>query len=304
MLAPSHAQTRALLAALPTRRGTRPVPDGAPLIQVRDLNVAFAGRKRWPWSRPDPNKAVAGVSFDIAPGETLGLVGGSGSGKTTLGRAILGLVRPTAGQVIWDGRDITHATGARRRTLAREMQIVFQDPMSSLDPRMRLDAIVAEGLRHDISVKPAQAVERARAALAECGLDASFARRFPHQLSGGQRQRVAIARALVLDPRLLVLDEPVSALDVTVQAHILKLLADIAATRGIAMLFVTHDLGVVEQIADRVAVMREGLIVETGSMAEVFDTPRHAYTKALLSVVPELEPHGSGYRLRTRSKKE
>ncbi len=304
MLRPSHPQTRALLEALPERRPLARTPASSVLLTVRDLHVAFPGRRRWPWSHPAPVEAVRGVDLDIAPGETLGLVGGSGSGKTTLGRAVLGLVATSAGTVVWDGEDITHAAPASRRALAREMQIVFQDPMSSLDPRMRLDAIVAEGLRHRPHMAREEARARARTALEECGLGTEFARRFPHQLSDGQRQRVAIARALVLDPRLLVLDEPVSALDVTVQARILRLLADIARRRSLAMLFVTHDLGVVEQVADRVAVMHEGRIVETGPTSEIFDAPRHEYTKALLSMVPELERDGAGYRIRRRGRKE
>jgi len=237
------------------------------------------------------------VDFELAAGETLAVIGESGSGKSSLAMLTLGLLAPSEGTLTIDGRSWSDRGRRERRELRRRIQVVFQDPASSLDPRMRVAEIVGEGLREP---GRAERDRRVAAALDEVGLDAGFAGRYPHQLSGGQRQRVAIARALVMDPEVLVADEPVSALDVTVQAQILDLLDRLRRERGFAMLFVTHDLGVVERLADRVMVMRDGRVVEAGTRDEVFDAPRDPYTRRLLSVAPVLVPEGDGYRLERR----
>ena len=297
---PRHPRTRALLDALPAAPPKDAPPRGEVLLEVQSLEVTFTGRRPLPWLAAPVTKAVRGVTLELRQGECLALVGASGSGKTTVGRAIAGLVPVSGGRLIHRGRDITDATLPERRALARSIQIVFQDPMSSLDPRMRLQDIVAEGLRHDPALSPAERRVRARTALGECGLGEGFARRFPHQLSGGQRQRVGIARALVLKPEILVLDEPVSALDVTVQAQILRLLADLKERHGMSYLFVSHDLSVVREMADRIAVMNEGRIVEAGSARDIFHRPQHDFTRRLLRILPELQRHGDGYRLLRR----
>lgn len=299
LMRPRHPKTRALLNALPSAAKRRPAPaaDKRTLLSVRDLHVTFGADRVWPWFRTPSVKAVRGVDLELREGETLALVGASGSGKTTVGRALMGLVPVTGGTIRFQGRPIQDADAKRRRALARQVQIVFQDPMSSLDPRMRLQDIVAEGLRHDDAVDRVQARRRAHEALEACGMDHRFFRRFPHQLSGGQRQRVGIARALVLRPKILVLDEPVSALDMTVQAQTLDLLMDLKQTFGLSFLMISHDLGVVEQVADRVAVMVNGQVVEHGTRADIFERPKHPFTRRLLSTLPELKPEGDGYVL-------
>lgn len=298
LIKPKHAKTRALLAALP--HGTPKPPREqaeAPLLKVRDAHVTFKGRKAWPWSKSSETHAVCGVDLDLHAGETLAIVGASGSGKTTFGRAVMGLQPLTDGGMSFRDEDITARTTRRQRALCRNIQIVFQDPMGSLDPRMRVQDIVAEGLRHDPTLSRAEARTRAVAALSDCGLSSDFAKRFPHQLSGGQRQRVGIARALVMQPEIIVLDEPVSALDVTVQAQVLALLERLQKEHGLAYVFISHDLGVVASIADRVMVMQAGEVVEHGSAEQVFSAPHHPFTRRLLSILPELRPEGDGYRL-------
>jgi len=253
----------------------------------------YAGERGWfGLGRPRPPvRAVDGVSFTIAAGKTLGLVGESGSGKTTVGRTMLRLQEPTRGTVVFDGKDVFALDAGPLRALRRQMQIVFQDPYSSLNPRMT----VAETLREPLEIH--HLTGEVSALLDEVGLDAAFAQRYPHELSGGQRQRVGIARALSVAPQFIVCDEPVSALDVSVQAQVLNLLADLQARRHLTYLFIAHDLAVVRHIADEVAVMYLGKIVERAPAAEIYAQPRHPYTRALLSAVPEPNPRAAKQRI-------
>ncbi len=235
-------------------------------------------------------RAVEDVSFAIAAGETLALVGESGSGKSTVGRAVLRLEEPTAGRVRFEGTDLATLTPRALREARRRMQIVFQDPFASLNPRRTIGASVAEGLEIHGIVPREEIGDRVSHLLEEVGLDASFASRYPHEFSGGQRQRIGIARALAVAPTFIVCDEPVSALDVSVQAQVLNLLLDLRTQRGLAYLFIAHDLALVHQIADRVAVMYLGTIVEIGPARAVIGAPSHPYTRALVSAVPEPDP--------------
>jgi peptide/nickel transport system ATP-binding protein len=248
-----------------------------PLLDVRGLCVDY-----------DAFRAVKGVSFAIARGETLALVGESGSGKSTIGRAVLRLVEPAAGEVRFEGTDVLAQRGAGLRALRRRMQIVFQDPFASLDPRLRIHAIVSEGLAiHGLCARGERRA-RAGAILERVGLGPDALDRFPHELSGGQRQRVGIARALAVEPALIVLDECVAALDVSIQAQVLNLLRDLQRERGLAYLFISHDLGAVRQIADRVAVLAAGEIVEAGPAEQVLGSPASALAKRLLAGAPRL----------------
>ncbi|WP_333750495.1 ATP-binding cassette domain-containing protein [Streptomyces sp. IBSBF 2394] len=260
---------------------------GRPILELNGLRKEFGGRR--------PNVAVDGVSLDVHEGETLALVGESGCGKTTLTRLLLGLLEPTAGSVRFDGRDLSALTASELRGVRRRMQVVLQDPYSSMNPRMRITDIVAEPLvTHDPEARGRRARARNRERVGELleavGLDAGIQDRYPHEFSGGQRQRVSIARALALHPGLLVLDEPTSALDVSVQATVLDLLADLQRRLGLTYVFVSHNLAVVAQVADRVAVMSRGRLVEVGEAAAVLRTPRHPYTRQLLDAVPVLDP--------------
>jgi peptide/nickel transport system ATP-binding protein len=247
-------------------------------------------------ARP-PVRAVDGVSFGIAPGTTLGLVGESGSGKSTVGRTILRLLEPTSGRVLFDGADVFALDSGALRALRRRMQIVFQDPYSSLNPRMTVARTLREPLEIHRLAPPAEMDGRVRALLDEVGLDPAFAGRYPHELSGGQRQRVGIARALSVEPRFIVCDEPVSALDVSVQAQVLNLLADLQQKRRLTYLFIAHDLAVVRHIADEVAVMYLGRLVERAPATAIYTDPRHPYTRALLSAVPEPDPRAAKQRI-------
>lgn len=253
----------------------------APAVEVRDLTVRY-GRGSRALSRPP---AVERVSFDIAPGETLGLVGESGSGKSTIGKALLGLQRPSSGVVRLHGTDITSATLAERRTLAADLRAVFQDPYSSLNPARTIGQTLAEPLRV-LGIRADRARERARGALESVGLPADAVDRYPSQFSGGQRQRIAIARALVCDPKVVILDEPVSALDLSTQATVLNLLADLRDQRGLSYLFISHDLSVVRFLAQRVIVLYQGRVMESGDVSAVTQRPRHPYTIALTMAAP------------------
>ena len=263
----------------------------APLLRVTKLVKHFPRRGGLFVKRQVGTiHAVCEISFDINHGETLGLVGESGCGKTTASRTILQLIKATSGSVNFEGQELVGLSREKLRTVRRDMQIVFQDPFSSLDPRMPIGQSIAEPLRvHDMwTKKDGQA--RIADALRTVGLDPNFANRFPHEFSGGQRQRIGIARALILGPKLLVLDEPVSALDVSIQAGVVNLLEDLKDKLGVSYLFVAHDLSVVRHVSDRVAVMYLGKIVEIGSKTEVYHRPQHPYTQALLSAVPIPDP--------------
>ena len=264
---------------------------GAPLLVVRDLVKHFPVRKGL-FSRVVAQvKAVDGVSFDVRAGETLGLVGESGCGKTTVGRSLLRLIEPTSGDVLFDGRNVAAAGRSELRRMRREMQIIFQDPYGSLNPRMSVADIVGEGLLvHKLVRGRAALRERVGELLAQVRLDPAYVNRYPHEFSGGQRQRIGIARALSLSPRFIVCDEAVSALDVSIQAQVINLLMDLRDELGLAYLFVAHDLSVVRHISHRVAVMYLGRIVETGPTEDLFARPSHPYTAALLSAVPVADP--------------
>jgi oligopeptide transport system ATP-binding protein len=262
------------------------------LLSVTGLEVHFPVMRGIVFERRIGTvKAVDGVSFELQRGETLGLVGESGCGKSTVGRAILGLVRPTAGRIVFDGQEVGLAGFSPTRTMRRRIQLIFQDPYASLNPRMSVGEAIAEPIRlHGLRTGESAVQERVRELLALVGLSGSHARRFPHEFSGGQRQRIGIARALACEPDLLVCDEPVSALDVSIQAQIVNLLQDLQEKLGLTYLFIAHGLNVIKHISRRVAVMYMGQIVETGGKAAIYDAPAHPYTRALLSAVPVPDP--------------
>jgi oligopeptide transport system ATP-binding protein len=262
-----------------------------PLLEVQNLKVHFPV-KHGVFSRVRAHvKAVDDVSFSIAPGETLGLVGESGCGKTTLGRAIVRLVEPTAGRVLFEGEDIAAMSAGELRARRRRYQMIFQDPYGSLNPRMTVEDIIGEALDiHGLVESKSARAKRVAELLKAVGLDAAHAQRYPHEFSGGQRQRIGIARALAVEPKLIVCDEPVSALDVSVQAQIINLLQDLQQQHGLAYLFIAHDLAVVEHISQRVMVMYLGRVVELAEAGSIIGAPKHPYTQALISAVPEVDP--------------
>src|SRR5947207_895241 len=262
-----------------------------PLLEVKHLKVHFPV-KHGLFSRVKGHvKAVDDVSFALGPGETLGLVGESGCGKTTLGRAIIRLIEPTAGRVYFQGEDITNLPGPELRRRRRQFQMIFQDPYGSLNPRMTVEQIVGEALDiHRLADNSEARRKRIIELLQAVGLNSTHLQRYPHEFSGGQRQRIGIARALAVEPRMIVCDEPVSALDVSVQAQIINLLQDLQQQRGIAYLFIAHDLAIVEHISRRVMVMYLGKIVETADAKTLIRNPKHPYTQALLSAVPIVDP--------------
>jgi ABC-type glutathione transport system ATPase component len=257
----------------------------ATLLEVNELRVAFPGHGL----RRKMHEVLHGVSLSIAPGEVLGLVGESGSGKTTIGRAVLGLVKPSGGTITFQGEDITHASPSRRRALARDIQVVFQDPYSSLNPALTIGDILTEPLVVQGATR-AEARSRVRGLLNQVELPTDAAERLPREFSGGQRQRIAIARALAPEPKLIICDEPVSALDLSTQATVLRLLLEIQQQTGVACLFVSHDLAVVRYVSHRVSVIYKGDIVETGPAGQVTSSPAHPYTKSLLLAAPIADP--------------
>ena len=266
---------------------TPPHPPTRPLLEVRDLVKHYPTRTFW--RNSPPVKAVDGISFTLGAGETLGLVGESGCGKSTAAKTLLRLIEPTAGSIVFDGTDIAALPLDAFRPYRRELQIVFQDPYASLNPRLRAGEIVAEPLRN-FGWDSRDGEQRVAELFARVGLNADAMRKYPHEFSGGQRQRLGIARALALNPRLIVLDEPVSALDVSIQAQVINLLEDLQADLGLSYVFVAHDLAVVRHISHRVAVMYLGRIVEIGPVDTLFSRPLHPYTRALLSAVPKTTP--------------
>jgi len=261
------------------------------LLSARGLSKHFPTKAPWPWQKAPAVRAVTEVDLDVAAGETLGLVGESGCGKSTLGRTLLRLLEPTDGTITFDGTDVTHLTQRALRPLRKQMQMIFQDPYASLNPRMSIGAAIAEPLEiHHLAKTKTERDDRVAELLAKVGLRADAALRYPHEFSGGQRQRVGIARALAVRPKLLVCDEPISALDVSIQAQIVNLLEDLQTAEQLTYLFISHDLKIVQHVCDRVAVMYLGRIVELAEAATLYREPKHPYTQALLSAVPRIDP--------------
>jgi oligopeptide/dipeptide ABC transporter ATP-binding protein len=310
--APKHDYTKMLLAAVP--RLDQPDPPGRPalapaptteiepVLTVEDMKVHFPIQvKGGLFGKRKPLKAVNGVSFDLRPGETLGVVGESGCGKSTLARGVLRLIPPTAGSVAWLGRNISEAGRKEMDSLRSDLQIVFQDPLASLDPRMTIGASIAEPLLvHEPQLDKAGREARVREILPRMGLDPNLINRYPHELSGGQNQRVGIARAMILRPKLVICDEAVSALDVSVQAQVVDLLIELQKEFGLAMIFISHDLAVVRQISHRVMVLYLGRVVELAGRNTIYTEARHPYTQALIAAVPNADPKSERSREKVR----
>jgi len=262
----------------------------AALLELRDLGLAFRSAQQGLFGRARRLTVLDGVTLEVAPGEAVGLVGESGCGKSSLAKTVLNLNRPTAGSIWYRGRDLADCSPADWRGLRRQVQYIFQDPLAALDPRMRVVDQVAEVLEVHGLGQPAERRQRALRELAAVGLGPDLAAKYPHALSGGQRQRAVIARALALDPELLICDEPVSALDVSIQAQVVNLLVELRRQRNLALLFISHDLSLVRHLCERVAIMYMGRIVEQGRAETIFDDPRHPYTRALVAAIPRAEP--------------
>ncbi|KKD59820.1 peptide ABC transporter ATP-binding protein [Grimontia sp. AD028] len=263
------------------------------LLDIEDLKVHFniASKSVWPWAKPTALKAVDGVDIKLYEGETLGVVGESGCGKSTFARAVIGLVQATEGQVVWLGQDLTKLEGNDLREKRKEIQMIFQDPLASLNPRMTVGDIIAEPLKTFYpELSKDEVKQQVQAMMTRVGLLPNVINRYPHEFSGGQCQRIGIARALILKPKLVICDEPVSALDVSIQAQVVNLLKELQKEMGLSLIFIAHDLSVVKHISDRVLVMYLGNAVELAEGKELFDNPQHPYTKALMSAVPVPDP--------------
>jgi peptide/nickel transport system ATP-binding protein/oligopeptide transport system ATP-binding protein len=284
--------------ATPQTSTSGPSSNGNELLRIEDLIKHFPIKAGILKRTVGQVRAVDGVSLAIQPGETLGVVGESGCGKTTLGRTIMKLLEPTSGTIVFDGRDITSLKRKQMRAIRRDIQIVFQDPYASLNPRMTVRDIVAEPLKIHGLYSRGEGNRRVEELLRTVGLSPEHANRFPHEFSGGQRQRIGVARALALNPRLIVLDEPVSALDVSIQAQVVNLLEELQNQFGLTFLFIAHDLSVVRHVSDRVAVMYLGKVIEIGTRHQIYNAPMHPYTQALLSAVPIETPAQRGKRSR------
>jgi oligopeptide transport system ATP-binding protein len=296
------ARDSASTVAAPDRRQApepaRPASPAPALLRVVDLHTHFPVRAGLLQRTVGYVRAVDGITFEIGKGETLGLVGESGCGKTTVGRSILKLVPPTSGQVIFDGHDVLAARGQDLKNLRRQMQIIFQDPAGSLNPRMRIHAIIGEPLVvHGLVKEKAELRQKVEELLLRCGMPKAAADRYPHEFSGGQRQRIGIARALALEPKFIVCDEPTSALDVSIQAQIINLLSDLQSEFGLSYLFISHDMAVIQHVCQRIAVMYKGKIVEEGPRDKILHAAEHKYTQSLLSAVPEPDPRRKKQRV-------
>lgn len=266
---------------------------GEVILNVEDLKVYFDIKSShgWPWSKPNTLKAVDGVSISLRQGETLGVVGESGCGKSTFARAIIGLVKARHGKVLWLGKDLTEASGKALHQVRNDIQMIFQDPLASLNPQMTIGEIIAEPLKtFHPELKRDEIKQKVKAMMLRVGLLPNVINRYPHEFSGGQCQRIGIARALILEPKLVICDEPVSALDVSIQAQVVNLLKEVQQEMGLSLIFIAHDLSVVKHISDRVMVMYLGNAMETGSVDELFNNPRHPYTRALMTAVPIPDP--------------
>ncbi|WP_016954036.1 ABC transporter ATP-binding protein [Catenovulum agarivorans] len=289
-----HATTASQHASLDVTAAKKQHDHSSVLLDVQDIKVHFsiAAKNALPWSKAETLKAVDGISFQVNAGETLGIVGESGSGKSTLARAIIGLIKPTAGKVIWQGQDVTQFDKQAWRAERQNIQMIFQDPLGSLNPRMTVGEIVAEPLKtYYPELTRSQRKQKVQTMMNKVGLKPDLINRYPHEFSGGQCQRIGIARALILEPKLIVCDEPVSALDVSIQAQVINLLKQLQQELGISLIFIAHDLAVVKHISDRVLVMYKGNKVELEDAEQLYAAPQHDYTKALLSAVPIPDPN-------------